>query len=79
MEQSYNEILYLLDLLGMRREVEVLRGASLAFESPESPQQSEGAEFIIERALAEEEPLYIAFLGPLTDMGSAYLMRRSRV
>ncbi|MBE0478915.1 nucleoside hydrolase [Candidatus Aerophobetes bacterium] len=74
MQRSYNEIHHLLTLLGMQGKVNVLRGASLAMEKPDSPQKSEGAEFIIQCAKSSREPLYIAFLGPLTDMASAYLM-----
>jgi hypothetical protein len=74
MEQSYREVQYLLKLLGMEGKVPVLKGASLALEKPDTPRKSEGAEFIIERAKSSSEPLYIAFLGPLTDMASAYLV-----
>jgi len=74
MEQSYREIQHLLKLLGMEGKVPVLKGASLALEKPDTPQKSEGAEFIIDCAKSSPEPLYIAFLGPLTDMASAYLV-----
>lgn len=74
MERSYREIQHLLKLLGMEGKVPVLRGAPLALEKVDTPQKSEGAEFIIERAKSSPEPLYIPFLGPLTDMASAYLM-----
>jgi hypothetical protein len=74
MEQSYREIQHLLKLLGMEGKVQVLRGAPLALEKPDVPQKSEGLEFIVSRAQVSAEPLYIAFLGPLTDMASAYLM-----
>jgi inosine-uridine nucleoside N-ribohydrolase len=74
MERSYREIQHLLKLLGMEGKVPVLKGASLALEKPDTPQKSEGAEFIIDRAKSSPEPLYIAFLGPLTDMASAYLV-----
>lgn len=40
-----------------------------------APKVSEGAEFIIKEALKDDErPLYIACLGSLTDIASAYLM-----
>lgn len=76
MERSYQEILRLLALLGMENSVPVLKGSSVALTDPKVPQKSEGAEFIIEQALAKDEtdPLYVAYLGPLTDMASAYLM-----
>ncbi|MQY58943.1 MAG: nucleoside hydrolase [Clostridia bacterium] len=79
MERSYREILHLLDLLEMKNRVPILKGCPMAMRDPKVPQKSEGAEFIIERALAKDEtdPLYIAYLGPLTDMASAYLMESS--
>ena len=76
MEKSYKEILHLLELLDMKGKIPVLKGSPEAMKDPKKPQESEGAKFIIERALEknEDSPLYIAFLGPLTDMASAYLM-----
>ncbi len=74
MERSCQEIHHLLNLLGMRGKVPILKGSPLALEAPDHPQKSEGAEFIIECARKSPEPLYIAFLGPLTDMASAYLL-----
>lgn len=74
MEQSYREIRHLLKLLGMEEKVQVLKGAPFALEKSDVAQKSEGAEFIISCAQASTEPLYVAFLGPLTDMASAYLM-----
>jgi inosine-uridine nucleoside N-ribohydrolase len=39
------------------------------------PQISEGAKLIVHEAMAEDpRPLYITFLGPLTDLASAYLV-----
>ncbi len=76
MERSYQEILRLLDMLGMGGHVPVVKGAAAAMAGHERPQKSEGAEFTIERALDknETEPLYVSYLGPITDMASAYLM-----
>ena len=40
-----------------------------------TPQPSPGARFIIDQAMKDDpRPLYVAFLGPLTDMASALLM-----
>ena len=74
MERSYSEILHLLDLMGMGNRVKVLKGTSVALSDRGTPQKSEGAEFIIDCAKSSPEPLYVAFLGPLTDMASAYLL-----
>ncbi len=74
MERSYNEALHLLDLMGMGNRVKVLKGTSVALSDRGTPQKSEGAEFIIDCAKSLPEPLYVAFLGPLSDMASAYLL-----
>jgi len=74
MERSYNEALHLLDLMGMGNRVKVLKGTSVALSDRGTPQKSEGAEFIIDCAKSSPEPLYVAFLGPLSDMASAYLL-----
>ena len=40
-----------------------------------TPQPSPGAQFIIDEAMKDDpRPLYVAFLGPLTDMAAALLM-----
>ena len=40
-----------------------------------TPVDSEGARLIVEEAMkADDRPLYAIFLGPLTDLASAYLM-----
>ena len=75
MLDSYDEINKVLSLMG-REDVTVLHGAVGALETEHIPVESEGARFIIEEAMKEDErPLYIAFLGPLTDMASALLMK----
>lgn len=56
--------------------IPIFHGAEAALESELIPAESEGARLIIEEAMKEDErPLYIAFLGPLTDMASALLMQ----
>lgn len=74
MEDSYAEIHKLLGLMGERRDVPVFRGADRALPSERTPVASEGAELIIREAMAEHElPLFVIFLGPLTDLAAAYL------
>ncbi|GAA3870743.1 nucleoside hydrolase [Tessaracoccus defluvii] len=65
-----DEILRLLDLLG---SVRVANGAPHALPDEATPVPSEGSRFIVEQASAAEDRLFIAFLGPLTDMASALL------
>lgn len=74
MEDSYKEVEKLLELMNFSKEV-IYRGASHAMENEKIPVESEGARLIIEEAMKEsDDPLYVIFLGPLTDMASAYLM-----
>jgi len=75
MQDSYEEILKVLTLLH-REEVPVFHGASAALENVAQSIDSEGANLIIEEAMKEDtRPLYVAFLGPLTDMAIALLKK----
>lgn len=74
MQDSYDEIKKVLSMLGMEK-IPVFRGGEKALESENVAMESEGARLIVEEAMKEDErPLYLAFLGPLTDMASALLM-----
>ena len=75
MEESREEIDLLLHLMGLRR-VTVANGASTGIPDERTPLDSAGAQLIIaESKLATAaEPLFVAFLGPLTDMASAILL-----
>ncbi|MDO4650438.1 MAG: nucleoside hydrolase, partial [Eubacteriales bacterium] len=75
MEKSYEEGMKILKLADME-EIPLLRGSDREIQSdnPEDLPESEGADFIIERAKADDErPLYIALQGCLTDLAIAYL------
>ncbi|WP_168120247.1 nucleoside hydrolase [Paenibacillus sp. HB172176] len=75
MEESYAEAGKLLKLMDMEDTIPLYRGAHRAMVDEETPVPSEGAELIIREAMKEDPlPLYVIFLGPLTDMASAYLM-----
>ena len=73
MEESREEIDLLLRLMDLTGKVPVADGAALALADESTPQDSPGARLIIEESLGDG-PLYIAFLGPLTDMASAILL-----
>lgn len=74
MEESYKEILKVLELMDLKEEVRVCKGAPKALSDEETPIPSEGADLIIEEALKDDpSPLYVAFLGPITDLAAAYL------
>lgn len=76
MEESREEIDLLLDLLGLTDAVTVANGAATALPDEHTAVDSPGARLIIEESklASEEDPLYVAFLGPLTDMASAILL-----
>lgn len=74
MMDSYNEIIKILDLMNFPREL-AYKGAEHKIPNTRTPVKSEGAKLIIEEAMKNDDaPLYVIFLGPLTDMASAYLM-----
>ena len=76
MKESREEIDLLLDLMGLEQQVPVANGAPTGIPDEQTPRDSDGAQLIIaESKLASRaEPLYVAFLGPLTDMASAILL-----
>ena len=75
MEESYQEILHILDIMGLSERVPVFRGAPNRLPDPNTPVPSPGAKALIAQAHREDpRPLFALFLGPLTDMASAYLM-----
>ena len=75
MIDSYDEIMKLLRIMAFEGDVRVEKGAPRALESEEEVLVSDGAKLIVEEAMkADDRGLYIAFLGPLTDMASALLM-----
>lgn len=75
MEKSYHEIEVVLDKMGIPKEGLVFHGADKPMPDKRTPVDSEGAQLIIREAMKEDDrPLYIAFMGPLTDMASAYLL-----
>jgi purine nucleosidase len=76
MQESREEIDRLLDLMNLQGKVTVADGAAGAIADGHTPQDSSGARLIVEESkqASAEDPLYVAFLGPLTDMASAILL-----
>ncbi len=75
MEKSYDEIKKVLKLMGLEGQVPVLRGEEAALADEKTPGTSEGARFIIEEALREDDrPLFVLNMGAVTNLASAYLM-----
>lgn len=74
MEESYEECKKVLALMEMPDQVAVLRGATREIQSEQNYEYSEGARLIVEEALADDPaPLFVIFLGPITDLACAYL------
>ena len=76
MADSRAEIDLLLGLMGREGDVRVANGAPGGLVDESTPIDSDGAQLIIaESKLASTgDPLFVAFLGPLTDMASAILI-----
>jgi purine nucleosidase len=76
MQASYDEVLKVLDLMGISEEYagKVYPGSEVPMTSETTHVPSEGADFIIEEAMREDpRPLYCVFQGCLTDLASAIL------
>jgi purine nucleosidase len=76
MTESREEIDLLLNLMNLTGEVVVANGAATGITDEARPMDSPGAQLIIEESklASPDDPLYVAFLGPLTDMASAILL-----
>lgn len=74
MELSYQEIIKVFDLLDQPTDRKVFRGSEGYLTSLDQPIRSPAAEFLIERAFASDEPLYVGCIGCLTNLASAILM-----
>ena len=75
MQESRAEIDLVLSLMDINEGVRVENGAATPLYDSGTPVDSPGAQLIIEEALRDEAgPLFVAFLGPLTDMATALLL-----
>ncbi|WP_100405511.1 nucleoside hydrolase [Bacillus solitudinis] len=73
MEKSYREIKHVLDLMTCD-DIPVVRGATRGLTDEQTAEMSEGSSLIIKEALKDDpRPLFVVFLGPITDLASAYL------
>ena len=74
MLRSYRELEKIFDLMGFDKTDMIYKGAETALTDQLNPHESEGSELIIREAMKEDErPLYVLFLGAITDLASAYL------
>jgi inosine-uridine nucleoside N-ribohydrolase len=75
LRDSHDEVVKILDLMDLKDRVRVESGAEGAMPDEKTPMASAGARLIIEEGMKDDpRPLYVAFLGPLTDMAAALLM-----
>ena len=75
MLRSYRELETIFDLMHFNKEGMLYKGAEGPLKNAQTPRISEGAELIVREAMKEDSrPLYVLFLGTITDLASAYLM-----
>ncbi len=76
MEKSYEEILRLLDFLGVAADGFAFRGSTEYVGGTRQPQDNDAVRDLIERALASpaEDPLYVVAIGAITNVASALLL-----
>lgn len=75
MDASYNEVMKVLSLMGLKDQYQVFKGSKIPMKDESAPALSQGADFIIEEAMREDDkPLFAVFQGCLTDLASALLM-----
>jgi purine nucleosidase len=75
MEKSYEEILRVLERMGVSPEGLVFKGSRSYLPAKGQPVPSAAAEDLVRRALVpRDEPLYVAAIGAITNVASAILM-----
>lgn len=74
MELSYEEILRLLNRLGMPSEGLAFLGSGGFLADYDHPYSSDAVSDLIERAMSSKEPLYVVAIGALTNIASAILL-----
>ena len=74
MEQSYEEIVKVLDLCGRTDDVAACRGSSECMRDVETPLESEAARDLVSRAGSCDGPLYVMAIGAITNVASALLL-----
>ena len=75
MQRSYRELETLFAKMHFSPEGVLFHGAEHPLPARDTPVDSEGAQLIIREAMQDDpRPLYVLFLGPLTDLASALLL-----
>ncbi len=74
MERSFSELQRIFDVASCPHKDLIVHGAPCPMPDKATAVPSEGSRLIIEEAMKDDpRPLYAIFLGPLTDLASAYL------
>lgn len=74
-QKSYDEIVHIVNLMGLEGEVNILHGGVSAMQDVNTPAESEGIRFIVEEAMRDDpRPLFVCCQGAITNLASAYLM-----
>lgn len=75
MQKSYDELGHIFDIMSFDKANMIYKGGEAALKSKDVPRDSEGARLIIREAMKDDSrPLFVTFMGPLTDLASAYLL-----
>lgn len=75
MQDSHDETMLILRLMGLEDDIRVEAGAAQAMPDEATPVDSPGARLIIEEAMKDDDrPLHVAFYGPVTEIASAILL-----
>ena len=75
MMDSFRELELVFDKMGFPKEKLLFKGAPTAIPDKFTPVDSEGARLIIKESMKDDpRKLYITFMGPITDLASAYLI-----
>ena len=74
MNQSYDEIVRILSLMGVETEGLVYHGSPRYLVNRLEPVESDAARDLVHRGMDGGEPLYVAAIGALTNIASALLM-----
>lgn len=74
MQKSYEEIIRLLDRLGVKDRGRVFKGSDRCLPSASEPVPSAAAEHLIELSKTGDSPLYVAAIGAITNVASAILL-----
>lgn len=74
MEQSYNEIIKLYEMLDIPHTGKVFRGADGYLQNHFTPRKSEATTDLIHRAMSGNDLLYVAAFGTITNIASAIII-----